>query len=310
MTGKIVVGARLGSIVDRNPKLWRFCGDCVQTLSAAFELATVKYPSNFLFLAAFAAFLRKSSDAATGPSYRVFLTSFAINSNIGDVSSRAESQIVFSNILGIALGLFLSKLVQNNLTAAIQCYITLASLHIYFTYKSVDNIALRTFNGHRLCIVLSHYIKTQTVLDHYQVSEREDMFKAAQNFNVFLRNTVSCELGIDLLEFVESGRDVSRVVTLYESERYMLGFNNEKIGILFREDVEMTDVLSAFLQALKLDELRGEMKRGIGENVNRNEAWNLMKESLKWTQKCRDDLISQMQDKNWGKIRIGNSNNF
>ncbi|KAK1868006.1 hypothetical protein I4F81_010503 [Pyropia yezoensis] len=109
---KIALASRLAPRVDGSAKRWRVLGDMVMSGATFFELATAVYPAAFLPLASMAVVLKKGADVATGPSYRVVLTSVAAESNVGDVSARAETQLVSGNLVGLAGGLGLVALLN------------------------------------------------------------------------------------------------------------------------------------------------------------------------------------------------------
>ncbi|GAB0497197.1 hypothetical protein MMPV_008521 [Pyropia vietnamensis] len=156
---KIALASRLAPRVDGSAKRWRVVGDVVMSAGTFFELATAVYPAAFLPLASMAVVLKKGADVATGPSYRVVLTSVAAKNNIGDVSARAETQLVVGNLIGLASGLglvaFLNSLAggaHDEVLAA--AYLGLVASRVGCTYQSMAGVQLRTLNWDRLMWLL------------------------------------------------------------------------------------------------------------------------------------------------------------
>lgn len=156
---KIALASRLAPRVDGSAKRWRVVGDVVMSGGTFFELATAVYPAAFLPLASMAVVLKKGADVATGPSYRVVLTSVAAENNIGDVSARAETQLVVGNLIGLASGLglvaFLNSLAggaHDEVLAA--AYLGLVAGRVGCTYQSMAGVQLRTLNWDRLMWLL------------------------------------------------------------------------------------------------------------------------------------------------------------
>lgn len=156
---KIALASRLAPRVDGSAKRWRVLGDMVMSGATFFELATAVYPAAFLPLASMAVVLKKGADVATGPSYRVVLTSVAAESNVGDVSARAETQLVSGNLVGLAGGLGLVALLNglaggahDKVLAAV--YLALVAARVGCTYQSMAGVQLRTLNWDRLMWLL------------------------------------------------------------------------------------------------------------------------------------------------------------
>ncbi|KAA8493358.1 RUS1 family protein C16orf58-like [Porphyridium purpureum] len=264
MSSKVALGASLAPIIDRNPKRWRVLGDGVQTLGTVLEIMTAWFPGQFLLLASLGTMFKKGGDVATGPSYRVFLNSFAVTNNIGDVSSRAESQVVLGNLTGLGVGIALSSLIQDDTLLALECYAMLACLHVFCTYKSVSNVWLRTLNWTRASVLLRHYVSFGEVLSVQAVNERENFLSLSDATRLewchgSVDDPMSVDLGADLLDLVESGSELCTLLEQHGTEKYILGYNRSqrRLGVLFRDDAEPGDELRALLHAQYLLQLTG-----------------------------------------------------
>lgn len=157
---KVALATRLAPLVDQEPKRFRVLGDVVMSLGTALEIVTTLFPTYFLLFASLGNVLRSGADVATGPAYRVFLTSFAVRSNIGDVSAKAESQVVLGRVLGIASGIGASTIVKQDTSAALLVFSALGAGHIYATWRSVADLQLRTLNRARTEYALDAYVRS------------------------------------------------------------------------------------------------------------------------------------------------------
>lgn len=297
MATKLVVSTRLAQVVDADPKRYRMVGDSLMALSAGVEILSVTHPAFFLLFGTLAALLKEAGGAMSGPSYRVFLDSFAISSNIGDVSSRGEGQVVVGNLLGLAVGATLSTLLASidgaeRLLPTVAVYFALASAHLTSMYNGVSCVQLRTLNWQRLNLIIDQYLSTATVASIRQVN-RQERFIYAFSAPPSRRRL---RLGAQLLDFVECGRDVSRALR-NRSDRYIVAYNKQCVGIMLREDARAVDMLRAILHGRDL--LRRVEEAGETGQWTREEIGNVTRASYEWTEEQFPKLVGGLQREGW-----------
>lgn len=304
---KVAISSRLASIVDNDPKQWRFIGDFLMAVSAGIEILSTLSPPYFLVFGTSAALLRQAADAMSGPSYRVFLDSFSISSNIGDVSSRGESQVVIGNLVGLGIGVGASSVLSNiaesnRLGPTMLLYAALASSHLLCTYRELAALQLRTLNRQRLNLILDQFLVDQTVPSVADVNKDEHFLYVP---GIKPASMERIRLGAQLLDFVECGRDVSRALTR-RSDRFMVAYNLGTVGVMLREDVESVDVLRAMLQARRMLE-RVDAHAGGIEDWNRERLGALVAETYGWAEEHFELLQKGLKQQGWAvsKLLVG-----
>lgn len=264
MVAKVSISSQISRILDRDPKLWRVLGDFLMVLSVSIELSSPLRPRLFFLFGSLASLLRQAADAMSGPAYRVFLYSFAINSNIGDVSSRAESQVVLGNLLGLAVGAAASAATGNTDVLAAFGLSKLSSTTFLFGLFSVGHLAstrlevgamcLRTLNWKRTNLILEDFVNTEQVPNVQSVNHREPLFVTP------LRQH-RLRIGGRIADYTLSKEDICRAVK-YRDERYMLALSDGIVGICLHERADNIDVLRALLQGQKALQLLESLKNG------------------------------------------------
>ena len=204
------------------------------------------------------------------------------SSNLGDVTAKSGSQSIVASLLGTAVGIFFSQtLCSDHGTVGILAgFVALSTVHQMCTYKAVKAVPLRSFNRHRLHLVLSSYIFENANSSHdsmdgnriktltpAQVAEKE-------LFLPFIQPDVSCRwlyIGDSLVNICPSGvaelenlllpKDASGGVTLEkfnnvaydmnEYEKYILkihcpsepNIDDDMIQLTFLEGANDYDIL-------------------------------------------------------------------
>ena len=305
MATNLLVSTNLASIVDANPKRCRFIGDSFMAVSALVEILSVADPSYFLLFGTLAALLRQAGGAMSGPAYRVFLDSFATTSNIGDVSSRGEAQVVIGNLTGLALGVaaktFLdSQPMDNRLLPTLAFFAVLAVGHLGSTYNAISSVRLRTLNWQRLNIIIDEYLSTATVPSVETVNGSESFLYAFSAHGSSKRLRV----GVSLLEFVECGGDVSAALR-NRKDRFMVAYNKDCVGIVLQEDIRPEDMVQAVLQGRRLLQVVEE-NHGV-KDWSRAKMGELTAETYSWTCDELPSFVNGLKSQGWSlkKMLVG-----
>ena len=295
MGTKLFVSTKLAAVVDIDPKRWRFTGDSLMVACVAVEILSVTKPDHFLLFGTVAALLKQAADAISGPAYRVFLDSFATNSNIGDVSSRGEAQVVLGNLVGLGLGVavtnLLSKLPEaERLIPTLMCFAVLASCHLTCTFKAISTVQLKTLNWQRLNIIIDEFLRTGTVLSIAEVN-------VAENF-IYLRSPPppqqSLRIGVPLFGDSVANRDIDLIFQDHD-KRFILSEERDAVGVTFREDAGVQHVVEALLQAKY--RLRAMGKGTRGENAAEGEA--IFSDVMKCSAEGNTQLLSTLLERGW-----------
>jgi len=264
------------------------------------EIITPMYPSQFLILASIGYGLKATADAATGAAYRVFLNSFAEDSsNIGDVSAKAESQIVAANVIGLILGVSLSSKVGTDVTNIFAAYLVLSGLHVLATYYASYSVQMRTLNWQRLNAVLSSFVTTGTVPLVEDINANEKFWGGKPRLvpaALQLLSDPSIEsvsLGVALQDLTDSEEERYVLSSIFEQERYVMRCSERAVQISLDERASPRDVVQALVQAHVMWQ----------KDSSESEADDLRK-SLATACKDMDMLWKQMEEKGW-KVTAG-----
>jgi len=265
---KISVSKSMATRVDRDPKRWRLFGDIVMTMGTSFEIVAPLFPSTyFLLFASLGNLFKKGSNAAYGPAYRVFLNSFAVKNNIGDVSAKAESQVVAGKLVGLGIGISISYAANSSVQELFLAYLALAALHIFCTYKSVSAVQLRTLRGQRLAHILDFIcnhenkemfeeLKIETSSNAFSAScpfamsiraanASENVFSLAPSTIIHRRTGVPIVLGADgaFVDEAMAPNEVAHMREVFAECRFMATAAGGRAHVFLRADATPDDAL-------------------------------------------------------------------
>lgn len=300
MGTKLLVSTRLAAVVDTDPRRWRFIGDTLMAVAAGVEILSVTNPPYFLLFGTTAALLKEAASAMSGPSYRVFLDSFAINSNIGDVSSRGEAQVVVGNLTGLGVGVAIASFLgaldgSDRLLSTLAFYAVLALGHLTCTFNGVQTVQLRTLNWQRLHLIIDDFLKRKSVPSVAEVNAKERFVYTGRP-----PPGKRIRLGAQLLDFVECGKDVSQALG-HRKDRCIVAYNRGGAGVIIREDARPTDVLRAILQARKLvDSVDGIS----GRELDRELVGVLTRESYDWGGEVMPEFLWGLEKQGWSTTKL------
>mmetsp|Transcript_7421 Transcript_7421/g.22583 ORF Transcript_7421/g.22583 Transcript_7421/m.22583 type:complete len:474 (+) Transcript_7421:38-1459(+) len=243
---KVLIASGISAKVDRDPKRWRLFGDLVQISGTLLELSTALCPKYFFLFAACGNLVKKCADAATNPSYRVILNSFALSSNIGDISSRGESQVVTGKLLGLLLGVGISAITDNfRMLTYAMCFL-LVILFLFCSYRSTASIHLATLDWDRLQYVAEEFYRHGSVPSVAEANDHQRGRLLSPGLgSVGRRIRVGTELG----DYTKSAEEVTMLLSFFCEEKYMMKMSNGKCGIMLRKDATALDILCAAIEA-------------------------------------------------------------
>lgn len=110
--GGVAFASLVSSNFDTHPKRWKMASSIAMDLSAVVEILTPLFPSMFLPMAAAASIGKNMSFLAASASRAGINKSFAVHSNLADVTAKAGSQTIVSTMIGTAAGVVLVTALQ------------------------------------------------------------------------------------------------------------------------------------------------------------------------------------------------------
>ena len=110
--GRIMWASKMGRRFDSDAKRWRFRSSLLYAAGTGLEVLTYVFPAAFLLLATLANTLKQMSMLTSSATRNAMYKSFAGDSqNLGDITAKGEAQIAVVDLIGILLGISMSKMI-------------------------------------------------------------------------------------------------------------------------------------------------------------------------------------------------------
>lgn len=275
-----------GNRFGKNIKGWRLFADVSNDIGLTLELLAPLVP----FEAGFTAFIllgticKSLCGVAAGATRSSITAHFAKDGNIADVSAKEQSQETLVSLIGMLLGLYFIKNIEDagNPTLTIFVFGFLTVIHVIANYIAVSSLQLRTLNKIRLLLQVRNVIDNsqsqsfstlpenqEDILFHplsfAQISDKEPIFyqpniMLSYSFDaefrkvvyVFLNNT---RLGPSKNEITQNGIQLG---VRAQSSRYIVAVadglsknsKNMQLFIFLHEDATEESILSGMIDCI------------------------------------------------------------
>ena len=154
----VLFAALQGSSFDAYAKQWRLVADVANDIGLAAELAAPAFsPNTFLLLACIGSICRAITGCAGGATRVVLTQHFALQGNAADIAAKEVSQETAVTLIGMILGLGLTRIAANNVTAAWTAFIAMTVLHVYANIRAMRCLCITRLNSERLDILVEKY---------------------------------------------------------------------------------------------------------------------------------------------------------
>ena len=143
-------------------------------MSIFIEIMTLKFPAHFLMLASIANIGKNICFLLSGASRASINVHFAKRHNIGDISGKSCSQFTASTMLGVGIGMALTKWI--NIASLSQLWpiiMGLTVVHVASSYVSAKVIDEVHFNEQRAEILFGEFMKTGRIMDAREGNQKE-----------------------------------------------------------------------------------------------------------------------------------------
>jgi hypothetical protein len=107
--GAILFAGKYGSNFDEDIKRWRFLCMILMNISIIVEMTTLRFPGAFIYLASLANVGKNVTFLCASATRANINLRFAKKNNIGDIAGKTVTQFTTASLLGIGVGLFVSK---------------------------------------------------------------------------------------------------------------------------------------------------------------------------------------------------------
>lgn len=152
---RIFWASNFGRKFDSDAKKWRYRASLLYAAGSGLEVLTYIFPAFFLITAATANGLKQMAMLTSSATRNAIYRSFARQSdNIGDVTAKGEAQIAVVDLLGIFVGVFLSRLTTNSRVRLVGTFLTFSVLDLFCIYNEIQSVVFNALNYERTQIVL------------------------------------------------------------------------------------------------------------------------------------------------------------
>ncbi len=135
---RIIWASKFGRRFDLDAKKWRFRSALLFSTGNALEIVTYLFPSYFLISAAFATAFKQMAMLTSSATRNTIYKSFSRNAdNIGDITAKGEAQTAVIDILGLAIGVTISKFMNAAKLKIVSVFILLSVLDLFCVYREI-----------------------------------------------------------------------------------------------------------------------------------------------------------------------------
>eukprot|EP00884_Botryococcus_braunii_P023412 jgi/Botrbrau1/9755/Bobra.85_1s0006.1 len=255
--GRVLVGGRLGTAFDEDPKRWRMVAEVFSTVGLALEIATPLVPAWFVPLAGTGNLSKAVSRGMKNPCFRVVQTHFAQQrANIGDIAAKEEVWEVSAQLVGLGLSVLLLGAIQSSgqAEAALGAWAGVQTLHIYLRYSSLSSLQFPYLNQKRAALLARADVAGEPLPDVEEGNAREDILAPPS------RTQPRVHFGCTVEEACGPSPQPSFLQELlkqYENEQYVLVWREGRGHALLKEEATPLDMLRCLWQAAWLDRACG-----------------------------------------------------
>ena len=265
MLGGVLFAARVGSGLDENAKQWRFFADCINDIGMAFELAAPLFDdkSAFLAFACLGSLARALCGCAAGATRAALTQHFAARGNAADLAAKEASQETATSLVGMALGLAVTRCTRDSPAARWVVFLALTVLHLWCNVRAMRSVVIRTFNRTRVRAFCEHR-RTRSAFGEIHMPTPENISAVEPLLPALFASderTDRVRLGVGLSD-VSSAAMIGAVVKLRSErsrERRWVSYRDGGfVNVTFGVHAEPKDVLGAYFYALD-DASQGEI---------------------------------------------------
>lgn len=136
---RVLWASSFGRKFDSNAKNWRFKAAILYALGNSLEVSTLLFPSWFIVTAAIGNALKQVAMLTASSTRNSIYKSFSgFSDNIGDITAKGEAQIAVIDILGMVLGVWISRLMDTSKMKVISIFVTLTAIDLFCVYKEIQ----------------------------------------------------------------------------------------------------------------------------------------------------------------------------
>lgn len=287
--GRIMWASKMGRRFDSDAKRWRFRSSLLYAAGTGLEVLTYIFPAAFLLLATVANVLKQMSMLTSSATRNAMYKSFAGDSqNLGDITAKGEAQIAVVDLLGILLGIFLSKMIGTAQVGMAVAYIALSCVDVFAIYNEIRSVVFSSLNLERGAMVVQGFARQgpEGVPTPNQASQKERIFWNPASIDLGIFKTVS-QTGCSLEELHEIREVFSGPVG--QEKHFLCTWSSSRgASIVLHTAATHHDILRALLtwayfqktwaEGSAAEERREEGKKGGEGRRKHRRAWSAEEE--------------------------------
>ena len=236
---RLVWASRMGRRFDSDAKRWRFRASLVYALGNYLEIVTYINPRLFLLWATIANSCKQVAMLTSSATRTSLYNSFrdGKRENIADITAKGEAQIAVVDLVGIAFGVVLSRVIGTSIRNVLTTYFILQVLEIFCLFRQIKGVEFTVLNFERMTRVIESFCDSVDDLESSKIpmkggpNKRNVLGsiptpeKMAQEERIFLP---PLHMRRRALAFGSLGRaklnpeELSKLMELFANERYML----------------------------------------------------------------------------------------
>lgn len=152
---RIFWASKHGRKFDFNAKKWRFRSAILFATGNGFEILTYVFPSFFLATAALANALKQMAMLTSSATRNAIYKSFSRKSdNIGDITAKGEAQIAVVDLLGMMVGILLSRAISGDRVKMCAAFVVMSIMDLFCIHKEIRSVIFNSLNYERTGLIL------------------------------------------------------------------------------------------------------------------------------------------------------------
>jgi len=234
---RLIWASRMGRRFDSDAKRWRFRASLVYALGNYMEIVTYINPSLFLLWATIANSCKQVAMLTSSATRTSLYNSFrdGKRENIADITAKGEAQIAIVDLIGIAFGVSLSKIIGTSIKNVLITYFILQVFEIFCLFRQIRGVEFTVMNFERMTKVIESFCDGVDYIGFGSINGNSPKMNStsiiptpgemARNERIFLPPH---HLRRRTLAFGSLGRtklnpeELSKLMEIFFNERYML----------------------------------------------------------------------------------------
>ena len=170
---RMLWASKMGRRFDSDAKRWRFRASLLFALGNYLEIVTYMMPQLFLLWATLANCFKQIAMLTSSSTRTSLYNSFrdGTRENIGDITAKGEAQIAIVDLLGIASGVALSRMIGTAISSVLLSYVGLQVLEIFCMYHEIRSVQFRVLNFERLIQIIQNFVSAQPRLPTHTITQ-------------------------------------------------------------------------------------------------------------------------------------------